>query len=114
MGFIRKVILTMVVFIVYAELLPNQLYVADWQAALTGAVILGLLNGLLKPILKLLTFPLTILTLGLSLLVLNALMVVLMTQVVPGITFFSFGSELIFALVVSIVNATLGEPRKDR
>lgn len=114
MGFIRKVLLTMAVFIVYAELLPNQLYVADWQAALAGAVILGLLNGLLKPVLKLLTLPLTILTLGLSLLVLNALMVVLMTQLVPGISFFSFGSEMIFALIVSVVNATLGEPRRDR
>lgn len=114
MGFIRKVLLTTGVFIVFAQLLPNQLYVADWQAALTGAVILGLLNGLLKPVLKLLTLPLTILTLGLFLLILNALMVVLMAHVVPGIMFFSFGSEMLFALIVSLVNATLGEPKANR
>ncbi|MFD1392233.1 phage holin family protein [Lacticaseibacillus jixianensis] len=114
MGFIRKVLLTTGLFLVYAELFPGQLYVADWQTALTGAVILGVLNGLLKPVLKLLTFPLTILTLGLSLLILNALMVSLMTQVVAGISFFTFGSELVFALLVSVVNATLGEPHQRR
>lgn len=113
MGFIRKVVLTMVIFIVYSQLFPAQLYVADWQTALTGAVVLGLLNGLLRPILKVLTFPLTLLTLGISLLILNALMVSLMANLVPGITFSGFGAEMILAIIVSVVNATLGEPRRD-
>ncbi|WP_225048864.1 phage holin family protein [Lacticaseibacillus kribbianus] len=109
MHFLRKVILTTIVFIVYANLFPSQLFVASWTAALTGAVVLGVLNGLVKPILKVLSFPLTILTLGLFLLILNGFMLSLMTWFVSGITFAGFGAQVILALVLSVVNATLGD-----
>lgn len=110
MGFLRKVALTTVVFIVYSQLFPAQLFVASWQVALTGAVVLGLLNGLVKPILKFLSFPLTVLTLGLFLLVLNAFMLTMMTWFVDGIVIASFGAQMVLAIVISLVNMTLGEP----
>ncbi|WP_179396254.1 phage holin family protein [Lacticaseibacillus absianus] len=110
MGFLRKVALTTLVFIVYSQLFPVQLSVANWQVALTGAVVLGLLNGLIKPILKVLSFPLTLLTLGLFLLVLNGFMLTMMTWFVDGIYFSGFGAQMLLALIISLVNTTLGEP----
>mgnify|MGYP004475862841 CR=1 FL=1 len=104
MSFLRKVILTTVVFIVYAQFFPGQLMVASWGAALIGAVVLGVLNGLVKPVIKLLSLPLTILTLGLFLLVINGFMLELMTWFVSGFYFAGFGSMMILALVISIVN----------
>lgn len=114
MHFIRKVILTTVVFMVWATLFPNYLSVASWTVALTGAVVLGVLNGLVKPIIKLLSLPLTILTLGLFLLVINGFMLSMMTWFVNGIFFSSFGSTMVLALVLSIVNATLGDSDRHR
>ncbi|WP_125704768.1 phage holin family protein [Lacticaseibacillus daqingensis] len=110
MGFLRKVLLTTLVFVVYSQLFPAQLYVASLAVAVTGAVVLGVLNGLVKPILKVLSFPLTLLTLGLFLLILNAFMLTMMTWFVDGIIFASFGAKLLLAIVLSVVNATLGEP----
>ncbi|WP_461213265.1 phage holin family protein [Lacticaseibacillus sp. GG6-2] len=111
MSFIRKVIVTAVVFVVYARLFPGQLMVASWGAALIGALVLGILNGLVKPVIKLLSLPLTILTLGLFLLVINGFMLELMTWFVSGIYFSGFGSMIILALVISFINTAFDSDR---
>jgi putative membrane protein len=69
------------------------------------AVVLGIINIFIKPVLRLLTLPLTILTLGLFSLVLNALLVLLADLIVPGFTVAGFWSAFLFAIVVSLVNA---------
>ncbi len=68
-------------------------------------LIFGLVNALLKPVLKLLTFPLIVLTLGLFLLVINAL-VLLLTAALSGgsLQFASFGDALLAGLVIGAVN----------
>lgn len=109
MNFLRKVLLTTVVFMVYAQLFPSQLFVAGWSTALVGALVLGVLNGLVRPIIKLLSLPLTILTLGLFLLVINGFMLELMTWFVAGISFSGFGTMMLLAIIISVVNTWFGD-----
>ena len=78
-------------------------------AALATALVLGLINGILRPILIVFTLPLTILTLGLFLFVLNALMVLLAAAVVPGFIVAGFWWALLFSLVLSLLVFVLGE-----
>jgi putative membrane protein len=100
-----------VVFVLYAQFFPSQLYVAGWATALVGALVLGVLNGLIRPVIKLLSLPLTILTFGLFLFVINGFMLEMMTWFVTGIAFSGFGSMMLLALVVSLVNLMFGESR---
>ena len=78
-------------------------------AALVTAAILGLVNGILRPVLFIFTLPLTILTLGLFIFVLNAFMVLLAAAIVPGFKVAGFLWALIFSLVLSVVMYFLGE-----
>jgi putative membrane protein len=68
------------------------------------AVVLGLMNTFLKPVLVILTLPITVLTLGLFLLILNAIIVSLTSMFVPGFHVENFWSALIFSIVLSIVS----------
>ena len=72
--------------------------------ALIAAVVLGALNLFIRPIILILTLPITILTLGLFSLVINALMVMLASYLVPGFLVFGFWSAFWFALALSVVN----------
>jgi putative membrane protein len=76
-------------------------------AALIAAVVIGLVNGTIGFFLKVVTFPLTILTLGLFWWVINALMLKLAAAVVPGFKINGFLPALVGALVLSVVNLIL-------
>jgi putative membrane protein len=78
-------------------------------AALVTAAILGLVNGILRPVLFILTLPLTIFTLGLFIFVLNALMVLLAAAIVPGFIVTGFWWAILFSLVLSVLVFFLGE-----
>ena len=73
-------------------------------AALVGAAVLALLNGFVRPLLVLLTLPVTILTLGLFLFVINALMFLAAGELVSGFHVQSFWAALLGSLVVSVVS----------
>lgn len=89
--------------IVAAYLIPG-VRVDSFITAVIVAVVLGLMNTFLKPVLVILTLPITVLTLGLFLLVLNALMVSLTSMFVPGFHVASFWSSLIFSIVLAIIS----------
>ena len=76
-------------------------------ALLIAALVIGLLNALVKPFLVLLTLPLTILTLGIFLLVLNALLFWVAAAVVPGFDVAGFLSAFLGALVLAVVGWAL-------
>jgi putative membrane protein len=76
--------------------------VADFTTALIVAVVLGLLNIFIKPILVLLTLPVTIITLGLFLFVINAFIILLCSRLVDGFRVNSFWTALIFSIVLSV------------
>lgn len=76
-------------------------------SALTVAIVLGLLNLFVKPVLVLFTLPVTIFTLGLFLLVINALMIVLCDHFVDGFEVRSFWTALLFSIFLSISQSLL-------
>lgn len=90
-----------------ALLLVAYLYpgvqVASFVAALIAAVVLGLVNAVVRPILVILTFPVTLLTLGLFLFVINALLFWLVAEMVPGITVSGFLAALIGSILYSLI-----------
>lgn len=89
-----------------AYILPG-VQVDSFGTALVVAVVLGALNAFVKPILVILTLPITILTLGLFLLILNALLILLVDNLVTGFAVNGLFWALIFGLVVSVVSSFL-------
>ena len=92
--------------LVAAYVIPGVV-LSSYLTAFVLAIVLGILNMTLKPILLVLTFPITIVTLGLFALVINTLMVMLAAAIVPGFFVPSFLSALGFGIVLSVVNAFL-------
>ena len=89
-----------------ALLLVAHLYsgvtVTSFGSAMIAALVLGLLNALLRPLLVLLTLPVTVLTLGLVLFVINALMFYFAAQLLSGLSVAGFGAALIGSLIYSL------------
>ena len=99
-------ILNAVALLIVAYILPG-ITVASFGSALIAALVLGLLNAVVKPVLVLLTLPLTIVTLGLFLLVLNALVFWLAGSILKGFQVEGFWWAVIGAIVYSIVSTAL-------
>lgn len=76
--------------------------------ALVLAVVLGIINVFLKPVINLLTLPLNVLTLGLFSLIVNALLIMLAGMVVPGFVVAGFWPAFFFAIVVALVSGLFG------
>jgi putative membrane protein len=72
-----------------------------------AAVVIGVLDMFLKPILKILAFPITFITLGLFMLVVNAVIIWLANLIVPGFSVDTFITAIIFSIVISLVNTFL-------
>jgi putative membrane protein len=87
--------------------LMDSVHVDSFSAALVAALILGLINTLIRPILILLTLPVTVLTLGLFILVINGLMFWLVADFVKGVTVAGFSSAIIAALLYSVISWAL-------
>lgn len=77
-------------------------HVSKFTTALIVAVVLGLLNIFIKPILVILTLPVTFITLGLFLLVINAVIILLCDNIVGGFSVDSFFTALLFSIVLSL------------
>jgi putative membrane protein len=106
MGFLLKLILTAIIAFVLTKVLPGA-HLGTIVDALLLVLVLGLLNAIVKPILKILGLPITILTLGLFLLVINAIIILLADWILPGFKVDGFISALIFSLVLSVVTAII-------
>lgn len=105
---IIKLALNTVAVLVAAYLVPG-VEVDGYVTAFLVAVVLGVLNTFLKPILIILTLPVTILTLGLFTLVINAGLVMLATSLIAGFAVSGFLSAVLFAFALSLVNSFLGK-----
>jgi putative membrane protein len=99
-------ILNAVALLVVAYLLPG-ITVASFGSALIAALVLGLLNMLVKPVLVLLTLPITIVTLGLFLLILNALLFWFTGSILKGFQVNGFWWAVIGAILYSIISGLL-------
>lgn len=82
-------------------------HVSGFLVALIAAVVIGFINGTLGFLIKIVTFPFTIITLGLFLLVINALMLMLAAAVLPGFRVDGFGAAFWGGLVLSLLNLVI-------
>lgn len=106
MGFILKILITATAAIIAAYFLPGVMLDGFLTALIVG-LILSLLNAFVKPILVLLTIPITILTLGLFLLIINAILVKVTDYFVDGFAVSGWGTAILFSLIVSVVTYLL-------
>jgi putative membrane protein len=112
MKFFFKIIISAISVVITAYLLPG-VHVKDLLTALIVAIVLALLNGIVRPILIILTIPVTILTLGFFLLVINALMILLAGNIVPGFQVDGFWWALLFSIILSLITSLLGIGLRD-
>ncbi|MCO5239743.1 MAG: phage holin family protein [Chitinophagaceae bacterium] len=106
MNFIIRLLVTAAVAYGLAYLLKG-IHMDSYWTALVFALVLGIVNLIIRPLLVILTIPLTIITLGLFLFVINALMVLLAAKVVSGISIDGFWWALLFGLLLSVVSSLL-------
>lgn len=92
--------------VITAYLLPG-VHVDGFVSALILAVVLGVINAFLRPVLVLLTLPLTLATLGLFFFVLNTLLIMAAALIVPGFSVDGFWWALLFGIVLALVHAFL-------
>ena len=92
-------------FLYVLSFLFSGIVIQGFMAALVAAVVLGLINATLKPLLQLISLPITFLTLGIFYLVINAFMLMLVSALVPGFIVDGFGTAFFAAIVLSLLNA---------
>ena len=100
---IIRVVVTALALILAANIVPG-IAISSFAIALVAAIVLGILNVLVKPVLFILTLPITILTLGLFTFVVNALVFWLAAYFVTGFTVAGFVPALLGSLIVSVVS----------
>ena len=106
MGFILKIILTGLAALFLANFFPG-ISVDGLVSGILLAVVLALLNAVVRPILVFLTIPVTFLTLGLFLLVINAIILYLADFLLAGFSVDGFINAILFSLVLSIITAII-------
>ncbi|MEO2551287.1 phage holin family protein [Enterococcus casseliflavus] len=111
MSYFQRLIMNTLTFVTLAVLLPNMIHVQSIMTAVIASFVLSILNALIKPILIVISFPLTLLTLGFFTFVINALMLNLTSYFVGAANFgfSSFGAALLVALIMSVINMIVTE-----
>jgi len=107
MSLILEIIISSIAVYFTAWLLPG-ISVKSFGSAIIVAIVLGILNAILKPVLQILSFPITVLTLGLFLLVINTVIILLTSAIVGGFHVENFWWALLFSIIMSIVVTILG------
>jgi len=99
-----RLLINMVAILAIAYLFPSLLWVDTLWSALGAAFLLGIVNAIIRPVFILLTLPLTLVTLGLFLLVINALMLLLVAALVGGFHVVGFWGAFFGAILISVVS----------
>lgn len=105
--FVRLVILVIAVYV--ASFIIPGIKIDSYQSLFIVSIVLGIINAFVKPILVLLTIPLTIVTLGIFLLILNGLLVLFVGSIVPGFHVAGLIPAILFSIVVSLTSSLLGK-----
>lgn len=107
LNIVLQLILGGVAVLLTSYLLPG-VRVENFFTGIAIAALIGLLNITVKPILIILTIPITLVTLGLFLLVINALLILIAAAIVPGFFVDGFWWAFLFGLILAIINSLLG------
>jgi len=106
MNLVIRILVTAVLVMLISHFMRG-VHVASFTTSIIVAIVLGLLNIFIKPILILLTLPVTIVTFGLFLLVINALMILLCTEIVGGFAVDGFWTAVFFSIILSILQSIM-------
>jgi putative membrane protein len=106
LAFVVHLVLSAALLLIVANVVRG-IELAGWGSALLAALLLGLVNAVVRPVMIVLTLPLTIVTFGLFLLVVNALMLWLVAGLVPGMRIHGFGAALVGSLLLTLLNLAL-------
>ena len=109
MRFLFRLLINVVAILIIAYIAPSLISVDGFLAALVAAIVLGIVNTIIRPILVILTFPITLLTFGLFLLVINALMLWLVSALLSGFHVNGFWGALFGSILISIVSWVLSK-----
>ena len=107
MKFIIRLLVTAAVAYGLSMMLKPHIVIDSYSTALIFVLVLGFLNAIIRPILVILTLPITILTLGIFLLIINVLMVILAGKFVDGIHIDGFLWAFVFGILLSFLSSTL-------
>ncbi|MEO7959899.1 MAG: phage holin family protein [Ginsengibacter sp.] len=107
MKFILRLLITAAVAYGLAMILDPHVSISSFSSALIFVLVLAVLNAIVKPLLVILTLPITIITMGLFLLVINVLMILLADKFVSGIHVQGFLWAFIFGLLLSIISSAV-------
>jgi len=112
MNFIMRIVVTSIVAFGLSYILSG-VQIDTFTTAIVLAIVLAILNAIVKPILIFITFPITIVTLGLFLFVINALIIILADKFIKGFSVNGFWWALLFSLLLSIVTSVLYKEKRD-
>lgn len=111
MNFIMRIIVTSIVAFGLSYILKG-IHINNFWTAIVLALVLAVLNGIVKPILIILTLPITIITLGLFLFVINAGMILLADDLIGGFGVDNFWWALLFSLLLSVATSLLYKEKR--
>ena len=103
MSFLLKLVINTLTVLIAAYVAPG-VTVDSFFTALVVSIVLGILNAVLRPLLVILTLPINLLTLGLFTLIINTVIVLIVSSLVPGFRAQSFLAAFVFGLTLSLVN----------
>ena len=103
MGFILKLLVTSLAVFFGAYILHNGVYLDGFPTAILVALIIGFLNTFLRPILVILTIPITLITFGVFLLVINAAIILMADYALAGFSVDSFSTAILYSIIVSLI-----------
>jgi len=107
MPFLIHFLISMVAILIISYLFPQVMKAGSFTAALVAAFVLGIVNAVIRPVMVILTLPVTLLTLGIFLLVINGLMLWLVSGLVPGFTVNGFFGAVLGSVLISLVSWVL-------
>lgn len=112
MNFIMRIIVTSIIAFGLSYILSG-VHIDTFTTAILLAVVLAILNAIVRPLLILITFPITIVTLGLFLFVINAVIILLADKFIRGFKVDGFWWALLFSLLLSIVTSILFKEKRN-
>lgn len=104
-SFLQRLLINTIMLLALAGLFKQGLYISNLFTAVLAALILGVLNALVKPVLQILALPFTVLTFGIFGLIVNGIVLWMASAIVgDGFRFESFGWAVFIAIIMSLVN----------
>lgn len=107
MKLLVSLVVNILTLMIVTSILPGFV-IADWWTALVAAVVIGVINTFIKPVLLFLTLPLTIVTLGIFALILNVALLMAAAALVPGFSIDGLVTALLASILISLVSSFLG------